>query len=103
MAAEYHQNITGELTQELIEVGRNIKVSSIALCNIHASTTCTVDLYIEKVGGGVYYITKGVALPVGVTLIQDNISFDNSSSEYGLYIKLTRSASETPAVDILIR
>ena len=71
MASELRQNITGELTQELLAAGRNIRVSSISLCNVHASTTCTVDIYIEKVGSGLYYITKGVALPVGVTLIQD--------------------------------
>tara|TARA_R100001594_G_C3965176_1_gene246368 strand:+ start:477 stop:788 length:312 start_codon:yes stop_codon:yes gene_type:complete len=102
MATKFRQNITGELTQELLAAGSNIRVSSISLCNIHASTTCTVDIYIEKVGDGTYYITKGVALPVGVTLVQDNITFDNSSGEYGLYIKLTKGASETPAVDVIL-
>ena len=98
MAVELRQNITGELTQELLAAGSNIAVSKISLCNVHASTTCTVDIYIEKLSGGKYYIMKAVALPVGVTLI----SFQNTQGEYALWIKLTKSASETPAVDVII-
>mgnify|MGYP003681646381 CR=1 FL=1 len=102
MAVELRQNITGELTQELLAAGSNIAVSKISLCNVHASTTCTVDIYIEKLSGGKYYIMKAVALPVGVTLVQDQISFQNTQGEYALWIKLTKSASETPAVDVII-
>ena len=46
--ATRHHNISGELTQELLAAGDGVKVRSISLANIHASTTCTVDLYIEK-------------------------------------------------------
>tara|TARA_Y100001963_G_scaffold155065_1_gene245235 strand:+ start:725 stop:1033 length:309 start_codon:yes stop_codon:yes gene_type:complete len=97
-----HHNITGEVTKELLSPGDNLRISSISLCNIHASNACTVDLYIEKRSGGTYYYLKGVTLPLGVTLTQENLSFDNSNDEYGLYIKLTKSASETPSVDVII-
>ena len=100
MATRYH-NISGELTQELLAAGDDIKVSSISLTNIHASTTCTVNLYVEKKLTGTFYIIKGVKLPTGVILSHD-FSFDNSTGEFGLYIKLTKGASETPTVDVII-
>jgi len=100
MATRYH-NISGELTQELLAAGDNIKVSSISLANIHASTACTVDIYIEKKLTGKFYIMKGITIPVGTTLLHD-FNFDNTTDEFGLYIKLTKGASETPTVDVII-
>ena len=100
MATRLH-NISGELTQELLAAGDDIKVSSISLTNIHASTTCTVNLYIEKKLTGTYYIIKSVKLPIGV-ILSHNFTFDNSTGEFGLYVKLTKTASETPTVDIII-
>ena len=97
-----HFNISGgELTQELLAAGDNVQVSSISLSNIHASTTCTVDLYIEKKLTGTFYIMKAISLPVGVTLTH-NFPMNNSTDEFGLYIKLTKTASETPTVDVII-
>ena len=101
-------NITGassaaaELTRELIAVGKGISVSKVSLTNIHADTNCTVDLYIEKQLKGRFYLLKGVELPVGVTLEYENPPFNNRSGEFGLYLKLTKSASETPSVDVII-
>ena len=100
--ATLHHNISGELTKELLAAGDGVNVSKISLTNIHASTMCTVDLYIEKKLTGTFYLLKAVQLPIGVTLIYDNIKFNNNSSEFGLYIKLTKSASETPTVDVII-
>lgn len=100
MATRLH-NISGELTQELLAAGDDVRVNSISLTNIHASTTCTVDLYIEKKLTGTYYIFKGVQLPVGAVLSHD-FTFNNNTGEYGLYIKLTKGASETPTVDVII-
>jgi len=97
-----YKNITGELTQELIEVGKNSKTKSISLTNIHGSTKCTVDLYVEKKLLGKFYVLKDVTLPIGATLTHP-LSFDNSLNAFGLYIKLTKSASETPAVDVIIK
>ena len=95
MATRLH-NISGELTQELLAAGDNIKVSSISLTNARAflsgvagaSSTCKVDLYIEKKLTGKFYILKDVSLPLGATLSHD-FTMNNSKNEYGLYIKLT--------------
>ena len=95
-------NITGELTQELLAAGSNVSVSKISLTNIEGTNKCTVDLYIEKKLTGNFYLLKGVELPIGATLIYDSMSFSNANGEFGLYIKLTKSASETPAVDVII-
>ena len=102
--ATTHHNISGELTQELLAVGDNVNVTSISLVNIHASTTCTVDLYIEKQLTGKFYLMKSLQLPVGSTLIlEDNdVKFSNKAGQFGLYIKLTQGASETPTVDVII-
>ena len=100
--ATLHHNISGEITKELLAAGDNINVSKISLTNIHADTKCTVDLYIEKKLTGTFYLLKAVELPIGATLIYDNIKFNNSTDEFGLYIKLTKSASETPTVDVII-
>jgi len=86
--AQYY-NISGESTQELIAAGKNINVSEIHLSNTHIKSTCKVDLYIEKVNTGKFYLAKGVELPVGATLLLNDVSFRNSSGEFGLYIKLT--------------
>ena len=95
-------NITGELTQELTAAGNNQPVSKISLTNIEGTNKCTVDLYVEKKLKGNFYLLKGVELPIGATLIYDSMSFSNEDGEFGLYIKLTKSASETPAVDVII-
>jgi sulfate adenylyltransferase subunit 1 (EFTu-like GTPase family) len=102
--ATRHHNISGELTQELLAAGDGINVRSISLANIHASTTCTVDLYIEKKLTGKFYIIKSLQLPVGATLILEgnDVNFNNRANEFGLYIKLTQGASETPTVDVII-
>ena len=90
-----HHNITGELTQELLAAGDNINVSKISLTNIQKVSKCKVDLYIEKKLTGKFYLLKGVELPVGATLIYDDINFSNAANEFGLYIKLTDGATFT--------
>ena len=97
-----HFNISGELTQELLSSGSNTKVSKISFVNTQGTYSCTVDLYIEKKLTGKFYLLKGVELPIGTSLIYGDVSFSNNDGEFGLYIKLTKSASETPAVDLII-
>ena len=99
-----HHNISGELTQELLAAGDGVSVASISLVNVHASTTCTVDLYVEKKLTGKFYFMKNMALPVGVTLLLEkgDLKFNNNTNEFGLFIKLTKGASETPVVDVII-
>ena len=95
-----HHNITGELTQELLAVGDNTTVRKISLTNVgnHINqkvSPCKVDLYIEKQLTGKFYLLKGVELPIGATLIYDNMGFSNAPGNFGLYIKLTDGASFT--------
>ena len=82
-------NISGELTQELLAAGDGVRVKKIALTNIQKVAKCKVDLYIEKKLTGKFYLLKGVELPIGGTLVYDDISFSNATDEFGLYIKLT--------------
>ena len=101
--ATLHHNISGELTQQLLVPGDNVKISKISLTNIHATTMCAVDLYIEKKLTGKFYLLKGVELPIGTTFMHSGIGFDNSANGFALYIKLNKSASETPAVDVILQ
>tara|TARA_X000001036_G_C20674060_1_gene803512 strand:+ start:1329 stop:1844 length:516 start_codon:yes stop_codon:yes gene_type:complete len=82
-------NISGELTQELLTAGAGVKVNKIYLTNVQKVAKCKVDLYIEKKLKGKFYLLKGVELPIGSTLLYDNVSFSNAANEFGLYIKLT--------------
>ena len=88
-------NITGERTQELLAAGDNIPTSKISLTNIEGTYPCTVDLYIEKKLTGKFYLLKAVDLPIGATLIYDNMKFSNATEGFGLYIKLTDGATFT--------
>ena len=90
-----HFNISGELTQELLAVGSNTNVSKISLTNTQKVSKCKVDLYIEKALTGKFYLLKGVELPIGATLIYDDMKFSNITGEFGLYIKLTDGATFT--------
>ena len=88
-------NISGELTQQLLAPGDNVNVSKISLTNIQKVSSCKVDLYIEKTLTGKFYLMKGVELPIGATLIYDDINFSNANDQFGLYIKLTDGATFT--------
>ena len=81
-------NISGELTQQLLAPGDNYTVSKISLTNIQKVSNCKVDLYIEDQNGK-FYLLKGVELPIGATLIYDDIKFSTNTFQNGLYIKLT--------------
>ena len=82
-------NISGELTQQLLTVGEGFNISKISLINTQKVSKCKVDLYIEKKLTGKFYLLKGVELPVGATLIYDDIKFRTITGEFSLYIKLT--------------
>ena len=90
-----HFNIAGELTQQLLAPGYGSNVSKISLTNTQKVSKCKVDLYIEKALAGKFYLLKGVELPIGATLIYDDIKFSNANNQFGLYIKLTDGATFT--------
>ena len=89
-------NITGPITTELLVPGDNIIVRSIHLTNSdhRNSHTAIVDLYIEKETSGKFYLMRNVNIPPGVSLSHD-FSINNSSGEYGLYLKLTPTTTVT--------
>jgi len=93
-------NITGALTQELVAAGSNTKVSSIWLTNVHASDAVAVDLYLEKKLKGKFYITKAKSIAAANYLFLENIDFNSTVGQFGLYIKLSASDS---AVDVIIK
>tara|TARA_R100000458_G_scaffold47662_1_gene46486 strand:- start:491 stop:1009 length:519 start_codon:yes stop_codon:yes gene_type:complete len=93
--ATLHHNISGELTKQLLAPGDNVKVNKISLTNIQKVSKCKVDLYIEKALTGKFYLLKGVELPIGATLIYNDIKFRTDTNEFGLYIKLTDGATFT--------
>ena len=93
--ATLHHNINGELTQELLAPGDSVNVSRVSLTNIQKVSPCKVDLFIQKALTGRFYLLKGVEIPIGATLIYDDIKFSNATNEFGLYIKLTDGATFT--------
>ena len=101
-------NITGassaaaELTRELLAPGAEKDPTRISFTNIHATHPCSVDLCIEKRSKGKFYFLKGVELPIGATLIHILPEFNNRKDQYGLYMKLNKSGSETPSVDVIL-
>lgn len=102
-----NHNVTGSITKELLAAGDNASLSSVSICNVHTTLTCTVNLYIQKklkpgtafdASYGEFYLIKNLSIPSGVSLTHD-FKFDNSI--FGLFVKLG-SASGTPAADIII-
>jgi len=91
----FNFNISGESTQQLIAAGEDIRISKISLTNTQKVSKCKVDLYIEKKLTGKFYILKGIELPIGTSLIYDDIKFSTDNSEFSLYIKLTDGATFT--------
>jgi len=89
--ARYY-NISGVLTQSLLAPGDSVDVTSVSLVNTHASTTCSVDLYIEKKLTGKFYYEKSLALAVGTSVTLKDISFSNRIGEFGFFIKLGKPA-----------
>ncbi len=92
-------NITTTAITSVLAAGENVsKIDTIRLTNTHASTTATVDLFIDSNSLGTFYIIKNISIPTGTSLVlNEGLNFDNSSNGYTLYAKL--GAGE---IDILI-
>mgnify|MGYP003659041062 FL=1 len=109
-------NLTGDTATIL-----NVVPTNMRLCNVHATDSVGVDLYLYKteidkegertyVGQGgnwnalvpveeTYYILKNLEIPFGVTLLLNEEVLNYNHEKYDLYIKLSASDS---AVDISI-
>ena len=92
-------NITGELTTKISSIDAPQTINKISLANVHGSIKCSIDLFLEKEGRGPYYFFKQLSLPADMSLVHD-LAFN--AKEWNLFIKLTKSASETPAVDVIL-
>tara|TARA_R110000824_G_scaffold293368_1_gene481697 strand:+ start:52 stop:399 length:348 start_codon:yes stop_codon:yes gene_type:complete len=115
MALQY-SNITGNSAQTLVAAQRventttgkidktfnANSISSISLCNIHATDSVAVDLWLLDIATGAltYKILNDLSIPVDATLVLDNseASFDNIN--YKMQIQLSAASS---AVDIIIK
>mgnify|MGYP001297949825 CR=1 FL=1 len=97
-------NITSNTTTQLLGAGENVSPRSISLANVQGTHAVDVDLFISN-GTKNYYIIKGTTIPVGVTLVldDDNVSFNNTSTGFSLYIKLLGASSSTGNVDVIIK
>jgi hypothetical protein len=110
MAFTANQNISGEVTKELIASGEGISsIKSILIANTHATNDTFVDLYIDLYSR-TYYLMKGYLLRKGETLILNeregwstHIKFDNSVGNYSLNLKLTGVGTTSPTADVMIK
>ena len=108
MAFTAYHNITGStgVNIELIAPGENSgEINSIMIANTHATADATVSLFIQDdptaAAVSTFYILSTVAIPSDTSLLLDDksiLSFDNSTSGFGLYI--TVGSSDT--VDIIV-
>ena len=104
----YH-NITGStgVDIELLPPGNGVSsIKSIMIANTHITADATVSLFIQNDPTGAatstFYMLSTVAIPSDTSLLLDNssvLSFDNSSSGFGLY--LTVGSSDT--LDVMIK
>jgi len=83
-------NITTTAITSVLDAGENVsRIDNIRLTNTHASTTATVDLFIDSNSLGTFYIIKNVSILAGTSLVlNEGLSFDNSINGYTMYVKL---------------
>jgi|VirMetMinimDraft_7_1064189.scaffolds.fasta_scaffold139369_1 hypothetical protein len=102
MALQNNISSANVLPAVLLSAGDNVNaIESISIANTHATDSVDVDLFIDSNSLGTYYIIKSLTIPNGVSLVLDeNLDFDNTSSGYSLYIKLSAADS---TVDVLVK
>ena len=109
MAFTAYQNITSEITTELIASGELVSsIKSILIANTHATNDAFVDLYVD-LHSRTWYFMKGYLLRKGDTLILNerngwnlHLPFDNNKSRYSLNLKVTGVGTTSPTVDVMI-
>jgi hypothetical protein len=130
--ASYYKNITTTGTSDLIgrsstgvqtsignfgsgtRSGNPGAISKILITNADNQVANNVSVFLEdaaaststNAGNNKYYLLgEGTYIPVGVTLVldDDNVSFNNTSTGFSLYIKLLGASSSTGNVDVIIK
>lgn len=104
----YYHNIDGSslTVNTLLSPGDNVNnIQSIMITNTHDTADATITLYIQDSpsagSSSSFNILHTVAIPADTSLLLDNVpllSFNNSTSGYGLYAEV--GSSDT--IDILI-
>ena len=102
LTSSFTGGIDAELTRELLAAGDDIPFTKISLSNVEGTNSCKADVFIEKKLVGKFYLFKDIKLAIGSTFVYEGVRFNNKAGEFGLYVKLTKSASETPAVDVIL-
>lgn len=91
-------NTTTQDTELIPKIPNKGNISSVSICNTHASDEAEVDLFIDDGSNQYYYVYK-VKIPVGATLVvNENVAFD--SSVYDLNIK---NSSTNKSLSIIIK
>ena len=104
MAIISRRNITSNEEYQLLNAGDDVNIRYISLANVHASDATYIDIYMSNYTN-TYYFMKGRLLQKGETLrltSNEIPPFDNSSSGYGLFIKLTGAHNTTGSIDLLL-
>tara|TARA_R100000995_G_C3432246_1_gene99093 strand:- start:153 stop:452 length:300 start_codon:yes stop_codon:yes gene_type:complete len=97
--ATNHYNISGTTTTVLLSAGDRRQISRISLTNISDTNDVTVDLFIQKVNLGKFHLLSNMVIPVGVTLIYNDMTFSTRENDFSLYIKCTGTS---PLVDVIM-
>ena len=103
-----YTNISGEASTIILDVGASKDISSINICNTHASCGTLVDLYVGTVSKGgtaavSYYFLKNYFLKHGDYVSIENNFIRINNKVYGLFIKLTGINTSSPTVDVIIQ
>ena len=106
----FYHNITGSsgVDNELLVPGDDVSsIKSIVITNTHTTAAAQISLFIqddpETGATSTFKLVNKISIPSGITLLLDNssmLSFDNSSSGYGLYMNV--GAADTIDVSINI-
>ena len=93
-------NISGIAAVEILTAGENVnEIKTIRLTNTHVSFPVVVDLFIESNSLGKFYISKGLTMSSGSTIVlKDGLNFDNRLTGFSLYAQPRTDVT----VDVLI-
>ena len=123
----FYHNIVGDTAVKLLDKSdlsnqyNTSNLTSINICNIHATDECSVDLYLYKeitssranehetnnwdkynnikgVSTTIYYIIKDIIIPHRGSLLLERPEIDFDNSQYSLYIKLKTSGEKADVI-----
>ena len=94
-------NITDENIHTLVGQGSKAgAVSTITICNAHASIDATVRLFLYD-GTNQTSVVENLTIPAGVTLALDDMRFNNA--KLGLKIQMDAVGSTTVDTNVILK